>query len=1415
MKNQVDIAIIGMSGIFPGAGDIPTFWNNIINKKDAIQLVPENRLDATFFDPLSNAVDRFYCRRGGFIDEFAAFDPIKFGILPLAVEGTEPEQLLTLSLAHQALQDAGVLERDLEKTGIIIGKGNYTGPGATRAIEIVRTGEQIVQVLQTLLPDLKSEDLDKVKKEFQQKKGRFGPDTAMGLIPNLVASLVANRLNLGGAAYTVDAACASSLIAVDHAMQELSTHRSDMVIAGGVHVCQNAPFWSIFTQLGALSRVGQIRPFDQRADGLLIGEGCGFVVLKRLEDAVKDNDRIYAVVKGTGVSSDGAGTSVMSPSRKGQSKAILQAWQHAGVHVNEVGYIEAHGTGTPLGDKTELETLADIFGSGKGQAKAGIGTVKSMIGHAMPAAGIAGLIKTALSLYHHTLPPTLHCEEPLPAMQATRFEPVSEARDWDDLPKRAGVNAFGFGGINAHVVLEGFTSTVKPVFNGFSFVKGMPVNVPVLKADVLLLARANKETLIAALENNETNPGRGNYRIALFSPTPERIKKAVKIVSRDLPWRNKQDIWFTNDPLISKGGKVAFLFPGLDGLSGGEVDSVAAHFNLPRFEADQTTSDGVFDSALQLLERSRIMDTALKQLGILPDLNAGHSLGEWLAGRSSGLATEASILALLQELNPASFEQADAQFLVIGCGYDRISPYLKDIKDLYLSMDNCPQQVILCGTGKAVEKLILILREKQIFHQILPFQSGFHSPFVESKLDILLESIGKISFRKATIPLWSATTLDLYPEGIEAIRDLSIDHLIKPVRFRELTEKLYDEGVRVFIQAGSGGLIGFVDDTLKNKAYSAVAANVPVRSGIEQLQRVLAALFTEGREINYAFLGIENVGIDNKPASHPVKLQLGSPIIRDLSSLKNLQVTKKPVSSPVMKAFQENCDEIAAIQEEIIALFNDSPLIVSTTIHPPVKLSPVSKQLNISLDNTPYLIDHALIRQKPGWHNPDDMDPVIPMTMIFELFADIAKENAPGKIVNKISQIQVFQWMNVATPFKETITGEWKDANNITMNLEKYANATVELSVKHQEPTIHSLQTGKPLHITRTTTQIYEEHMFHGPAYQGIKKIIAFGDKGITGIIESSTGKGSLLDNAGQLFGLWLQLILEKDRVAFPVKIQEVAFYSDMQDQTGTFECTCELTEMNDEFATGNIILRRNNKVWAVITGWQNRRLEIDETLWRMSMSPLHNSMSKEIAPGIFMFHNAYQRVVSWDFILKRYCNQNEKSYIRALLPNKRKERMISRVAVKDAVRALLKREKQTAYYPIEFEVCTDAAGKPFPQGTMTDGIHISIAHKNTDAVGIARFDKPVGIDIEEISEKNAGFTALVFSEEELKLLKDTEGIIRGWVAKEAYGKYLGKGLQGNPKAYTIEEITGDTLRIKDVTIKTLKHNNYIIGWTL
>ncbi|GEN66327.1 type I polyketide synthase [Chryseobacterium rhizosphaerae] len=1410
---KTDVAVIGLSCVFPGAQDANTFWQNIVNKVDSTQLAPADRIDPVHFSDATSPVDRFYCQRGGFIPDYE-FDPTAFGILPLAVEGTEPDHLLTLDLVQKALQDAGVFQKkaSLEKTGIIIGKGNYTGPGATRAIEIVRTGEQISSLLQELLPQVSSADIEKVKHAFQERKGRFAADTAMGLIPNLVASLVANRFNLGGAAFTVDAACASALIAVDHAVQELQRGRSDMMIAGGVHTGQNAAFWSIFAQLGAMSHQQQIKPFSSDADGLLIGEGCGFVVLKRLEDAVRDQDKIYAVIKGVGVSSDGNGTSVMSPSVKGQLKALEQAWNHAELDEKQIGYLEAHGTGTPLGDKTELQTLAQFFGKEETAPMAGIGSVKSNIGHAMPAAGIAGLIKTCLALHHDTLPPTLYCENPTADMQNTRFEPVQEAKNWSKtgLPKVAAVNAFGFGGINAHVVLEGYD---------------MPK-----KDNVLLLARPTHEELLAALQNNDSTVGEGNFRVAIFDPTPARIEKALKIVSKNITWRNKQDIWYTSAPLLKDGGKVAFVFPGLDGLAKGEVDTVSRYFGLSA--PIETEGEGLLTDALNIFNNYSILDHSLKKLGIIPDMNAGHSLGEWLAGYSSELAEANSVKALIDVLNPETFELKDSKFIALGAGIDAVSPLIEQIQNLYVSNDNCPNQVILCGSNAALDELVPVLKSKQIFHQILPFQSGFHSPFIADKLDVILAGMEKAEFQQTKIPLWSATTLEPYPADQAAIRKLSAEHLVQPVRFRELTDRLYEEGARFFIQVGTGGLIGFIDDTLKGKAFSTIASSVPTRSALAQLQRVVASLFVEGKTIALDFLEIQNH--TKKPSGKGIKLELGSPIIRNFKEIKSLvpsfeaskQYTSSPIATksghPLVQAFQDNVADMIRMQEEVLTLFQNRPEITIQRPAPVAAKAPrsthFSKDLYVTLESHPYLIDHSLLRQPKGWAHVADMEPVIPMTMIFEQLAEIAEAEIPGTLVHKIMNVSVFQWMNVAKPFEKTVQGEWRSSHHAYLDIENFANAEVILKSSPVPTPDFNLSVGDLLPIERTPEEIYDMHMFHGEKYQGITEISSVGTKGIVGKIKGNGGKGSLLDNAGQLFGLWLQLTLVKDRIAFPVKIRDIEFFGDMHDQEGIFECTCMLTELNDEFATANIVLTRDGKVWCAITGWQNRRLEIDAALWNVSMSPLHNRLSEEIAPEVFFFHQAYTRVASWDFILKRYFNQTEKQFQQQLLPNKKKNWMVSRVAVKDAVRNLLRKEKDHACFPITFEIRSDEVGKPYLISDFTENIHISLAHKGKDAVGIARYGKSVGIDMELIEERSSGFYDMVFTEKELALLKDrdqAEWTTRFWVAKEAYGKFLGTGLKGNPKAFEVELIKDDHLWINTIEIKTIKHQNYIIGWTL
>lgn len=1569
MTPNIDIAIIGMSCIFPGAGTVEDFWSNIKNKVDAIRPVSPTRLDPVYFtgnipagDPLTGTAptgqpDHFYCNRGGFIDEFATFDPARFGILPLAVEGTEPEQLLALSLAHRALTDAGLFERGaLPKTGIIIGKGNYAGPGVLRAIEIIHTGQQLVALLKDLMPDIKEEEVERIKKEFQQKKGRYAPDTVMGLIPNLVASLIANRLDLGGPAYTVDAACASSLIAIDHAVKELSLGNADLMIAGGIHASQNATFWSVFTQLGALSKTQQIRPFDRKADGLLIGEGCGFVVLKRLDEAIRDQHRIYAVIKGVGVSSDGAGASVMSPTVQGQSRAIRQAWSNARLHPDSIGYIEAHGTGTPLGDRIELETLAGVFGTSglagrRRTLPAGIGSVKSNIGHAMPAAGIAGLIKTALALYHNQLPPTLHCDEPLDIMKLSGFEPIRETLDWDStgLPKRAGVNAFGFGGINAHVVLEGFGDS-RPVGKKYPLSNGQSDDNSKAAGDmdekVLLLAALDKQSLIRALEeeasamdtrhhaenhplppenhqlptvnnlhhaenhslsakNNYLSP-EGCYRIALFDPTPARIRMAIKIVGKDRPWRNKQDIWFSNEAFLLNGKKTAFLFPGLDGLTGGEIDTVARHWQLSLpdplqlspADAESPPSPGVLDAALRLAQRSRILYEALRKLDITPDLHAGHSVGEWLAGYAAGWGEDNDVVALIRQLDPRLFEQEHIAFLAVGCPYGEISPLLTGLENIHLANDNCPRQVILCGDETSIGQLTGRLREKQIFHQLLPFRSGFHSPFLKDKLALLQEAYKNLHFKKTRTPLWSATTLQEYPGTHEEICALGIQHLLEPVRFRELTEKLYQEGVRIFIQVGSGGLIGFIDDTLKGKSYSAIAANVAVRPGLSQLRRVLAALYAEGSQVINPLLAPPAASSKKTSPVRLMQLQLGTPLIKRLESFQYItgrhpvangqhlsvegqhsgQHPQATPSSPLLAALLDNHRQMEQAQSEIIDLFHrqngtrvqplttattpaQSPAAIVAPAHPPAVPatsvpspsaaiasvqplspatasahlpptvsttalpSPISHQLDISLENHPYLIDHSLFRQPPGWLCVEDKNPVIPMTMMLEVFAEIAEAATPGAQVRRLANINVLQWMSVVTPFREQVRGEWLAPGRLAMTVDKFASAeisfdkdaTLPVSLDAASALFTSFDTGAPLPIHITLDEIYQQYMFHEHAYRGIRQVLSINEKGITGLIAGSTGKGSLLDNAGQLYGFWLQLILPREKVAFPVKIREILFYEDRTAQNGIFECTCLLTELTDELATANFLIKKDGQPWALIRGWQDRRLELDDRFWKLAYAPLRHILSEEIAPGIFFFHNAYNRVLSWDFVARRYFSLPEREYAAALPPKKKKEWTISRIAAKDAVRTLLSREKGQPLYPIEFSIRTDEKGKPYPHGKDIPDMSVSLAHKYTDSVAIASLKGPVGIDIEKIENRSEDFTSVALHPEEKTLIAGKDGpewITRCWVAKEAYGKYLGLGLQGSPLRYRIRDIIGEDLFIEDIVITTFKYKNYIIGWT-
>jgi acyl transferase domain-containing protein len=613
-----DIAIVGMECVFPGAEDLPRFWENNVNAVSAITDVPPERWPTTDLSLLPESHEvRIPCTRGGFIPSQAKVDARKLGIMPQAMSNGDPDQFIMLLAAQAALEDAGVAEDDpvRKRTDVIIGRGGYTGLKMSENWLRADLVSRIMPVLRFSLPNLGVKEMAAIEEQMRATLPPFDPEGIVSAIPNLVASRVSNRLNLLGAAYVVDAACASSLIAVEQAIERLRHHQCDLALAAGIHLCQNPAFWMVFTQLRAVSTSGVARPFDRRADGLLLGEGAGIVVLKRLEDAYRDGNRIYAIVKGAGSSSDGRVSGLLAPASSGQIEALRRAYADAGVDPATVSYVEAHGTATAAGDSAEIETLNAVFGESRFPSRV-LGSVKSMIGHAMPAAGMASLIRTALALSNKILPPTLNCEEPRAELRNSSFHLIGDARPWVQAaqrgPRRAGVNAFGFGGINAHLVLEEAPAT-NPVSRAdaarpFWDVRRRP-------SEPLLFAAATPDGLVERLQavsawlKNRPSTSRledvaftllkdldaaGSCKLALicrdFAEAEQLLEKVADRLPRSESLEGDSRIFFRANG-SEPAGKLAVVFPGMafPGLSGAfpaHVLEMCMHFPALREVAD-------------------------------------------------------------------------------------------------------------------------------------------------------------------------------------------------------------------------------------------------------------------------------------------------------------------------------------------------------------------------------------------------------------------------------------------------------------------------------------------------------------------------------------------------------------------------------------------------------------------------------------------------------------------------------------------------------------------------------------------------------------------------------------------------------------------------------------------------------------
>jgi len=1425
-------ALIGLACLFPGAPDLQTFWQNIEGGVDAISDVPAARWDKQFYDPTSAEVDRFYCRRGGFVDAYADFDPLPFGVIPKSAASIEPDQLLTLRVGFDAVRDAGYAEKPFlrAKTGVVIGRGNYIGAGVLHLEQHVRLLPQILQTLKDLFPDLPSAALDAAKSRLKEKFCYYGPDAAAGMIPNLLASRLANRLDLHGPAYTIDAACASSLIAVEQACNALASGEMDMMLAGGVHLTHDLTFWATFCQLGALSRTGLARPFSRQADGILAGEGIGIAVLKRLGDALADGDRIYAVIEGHGASSDGRSGSLVSPAASGQLQALEKAWAQAGIPRDSIGLLEAHGTGTPAGDAVELETLRAFFGASTG-ARPVIGSVKSMIGHAMPASGMASLIKTALAIHHGVLPPTLHCEDPNPALHETRFRVIGQAEPWARPPQErvAAVNAFGFGGINAHMVLRGVPEAAAKGRAAIASAHGR-VKLP----EVLLLAGAGPADILALLDSGPPypQPGPGACRLAIIEPNAARLGTARRAVAAGKPSAGRQNIYFSPQGLIASGGKLAFVFPGVGSSFAPQAADLQAAFGvpLPAHCEKLDPAASLTRVVAGLLGFNTYLFDRLTDLGLRADAVAGHSIGEWSAMHCAGMTTQSLSTLLDQGLDLDAVDFPDALFLSAACCATDMENFLQNIEAAALSHDNCPHQVIACGTRQAIETLAERLQEARVLHQILPIVSGFHSPLFARHMERYEAYFAGATLTQPGTQVWSATTAAPFPDSPEEKRRLALDHLLKPVRFRAMIEAMHAAQIRVFVEVGTGTLKNFIADTLGAKPHLAVETNREDRGGLAQLQHMSAALWAEGAQFDTCLLQPQTSAQKSRTPG-TIRLALGVPLVRIDRPLERnllppalagggLALPAANTNDPLQRLLRETLADIDRAGRDVLAAWQahqsrNAGAAPSGTIS-------LRLQQHLDIGSTiPCVKDHELYPQRPGWPIVADRRPVVPLTMEALLVRDAFEAARPGLKVIEIQNIQAYRWLDVSDPVTIEIVLESRPDGLIDAEIAGYFRAQLVAAEAYPAPPEHAMPALIDPRPTEANPQsLYDDRwMFHGPAYRGVAAFSAIGENGIDGVLRTPTGRGALLDNMGQLAGYWV-MEQPENCLAMPIAVGRLRFFAPDPAPGDLLHAQVRVTRLDALNCVSDLHLRdASGRLCVGMEGWHTRRYVMDRGFSTRTRDPARHPAAREVAENIMLFEDIYDTAMVRDYISRTYLTQSERAQYDALPPRRRRSWLAGRVAAKDAVLTWLRRRDGGAIFPQELRIGNDEAGKPLViphiSASVPGCLHISITHKDSLAASIVGLG-PVGIDVDRIEPREENFLAYAFTPSERALFDEPQDIAatRFWVAKEAVAKHAGTGLQGRPADFVIEAKSADTLHVRGIRVITTRLDNYILGWT-
>ena len=892
-----DVAIIGLSCFYPNANGLWPFWENILAKLNAVGEIPPTHWDwRPYYDADPRARDKSVSKWGGFMGD-TLFDPLTFGITPKSIPNIEPLQLLLLEGVRQGLADAGYADRPFnrERTAAILGVGGGGMPlsvsyGFRACLPLVDSipgvrikASEIVDLGEGILPE-------------------WTEDSFPGILLNVAAGRVANRFNLGGPNMAIDAACGSSLAALYAGVRELTTGTSDVAVVMGADTVQTPFAYVAFSKTHALSPKGRCRPFDADADGIALSEGIGIAVIKRLADAERDGDRIYAVIKGVGASSDGRDKGLTAPRAEGQLRSLERAYAQARVNPAHVGLVEAHGTGTVVGDQTEASALGQVFRNAGGAPQScALGSVKSMIGHSKCAAGLAGLIKTAFALHYKVLPPTL-AEKPNPKanLDGGPLYLNTDAKPWvhgAEHPRTAGVSAFGFGGTNFHTVLEEYTG-------GYS--NQPDTGVRHWPGELFVWRRADKTAILTAVKQchdalsagakpelgdlaasvwKSSRQGIGQPTLAIVATSLEDLREKLKVVSATLPTtmdaiNDPRGIYFHQAP-AKTAGSVAFLFPGQGSQYPDMLAQTAMTFPEVREvldEADRTLA-GRLEKPLskfvyppspftpeqeagnrQQLQRADVAQPALGAtslgmarllgaLGIEADFFAGHSYGEYAALAAAGAMSARDLFRLSHRRGEVIHEAARSApggMAAVESTPKALETLLKGIKDVWVANHNSPGQTVIAGTEAGLKAALEKLHAGSVRAQRIPVATGFHSPMIAAARAPLVEALEQVTFAVPRKPVFSNTTAGPHGNPKGFARQLG-DHLLAPVRFQSEIEAMHAAGARIFVEVGPQGVLtGLTQQILADKPHVALASDQKSRPGLLQLAHLLGQLLVAG-----------------------------------------------------------------------------------------------------------------------------------------------------------------------------------------------------------------------------------------------------------------------------------------------------------------------------------------------------------------------------------------------------------------------------------------------------------------------------------------------------------------------------------------------------------------------------------------